>query len=91
MPSKVARSSQRLLSSAWTKPFALLILAVVPWDVMIRIFSIPAYLIPSPADVAKAFWTEGHKLLVEAVPATLETLGALSLSAPFGIPIGQRS
>jgi hypothetical protein len=34
MPSKVARTSQRLLNSAWIKPFGLLILTVVLWDVV---------------------------------------------------------
>lgn len=91
MPSKVARASQRLPSSAWTRPFALLILTVAPWDAAIRVFSFPAYSVLFPADVAKAFWTEGRKLLTEAVTANLATLGGFFLSAPIGIPGGQRS
>ena len=87
MPSKVARASQRLPSSAWTRHF----LAVAPWVAAIRVLSVPAYSIPFPADAAKAFWPEGRKLLTEAVTATLATLEGVFLSAPFGIPVGQRS
>ena len=91
MPSKVARASQRLPSSAWIRLFALLILVVAPWDAAIRVLSVPPYSIPFPADASKAFWTEGRKLLTEAVTATLATLEGFFLSAPFGIPVGQRS
>ena len=52
-----------------------------------RLFKIPPYLIPAPKDVIIAFWTEGDKLLAEAVPTTMATLGGFALSALFGIPM----
>jgi NitT/TauT family transport system permease protein len=87
MTSKLARASQNLLNSAWIKPFGLLILTVVLWDLAVRIFAIPPYLVPPPKDVAVAFWNEGGMLLREAVPTTTATLGGFILSALFGIPI----
>jgi NitT/TauT family transport system permease protein len=87
MTSKLARTGQRLANSAWIKPFGLLILIIVLWDVAIRLFAIPAYLVPPPKDVVMAFWAEGDMLLAEAVPTTLATLGGFLLSALFGIPI----
>jgi len=87
MTSKLARAGQNLLNSAWIKPFGLLVLTVVLWDLTVRIFAIPAYLIPPPKDVAVAFWNEGDKLLIEAIPTTMATLGGFFLTAAFGIPI----
>jgi NitT/TauT family transport system permease protein len=87
MTSKLARASQNLLNSAWIKPFGLLVLTVVLWDLTVRIFAIPPYLVPPPKDVAVAFWNEGDKLLIEAIPTTMATLGGFFLSALFGIPI----
>ena len=87
MTSKLARASQNLLNSAWIKPFGLLVLTVVLWDLAVRIFAIPPYLVPPPKDVAVAFWNEGGMLLREAVPTTTATLGGFILSALFGIPI----
>ena len=87
MPSKLARASQNLLNSAWIRPFGLLVLTVVLWDLAVRIFRIPPYLVPPPKDVAVAFWNEGGMLLVEAIPTTTATLGGFLLSALFGIPI----
>ena len=41
----------RLLNAAWVRPLLFLVLIVVAWDLSIRIFHIPAYQIPAPADV----------------------------------------
>ena len=78
---------RRIAESSWVRPFAFLILIIVLWDLTVRLFKIPPYLIPAPKDVIIAFWTEGDKLLAEAVPTTTATLGGFALSALFGIPM----
>src|SRR3954454_11242185 len=78
---------RRVLESSWVRPLGLLILIVVLWDVTVRIFKIPPYLIPAPKDVMLAFRDEGGRLLAEAVPTTMATLGGFALSALFGIPM----
>ena len=78
---------RRIAESSWVRPFAFLILIIVLWDLTVRLFKIPPYLIPAPKDVIIAFWTEGDKLLAEAVPTTMATLGGFALSALFGIPM----
>jgi NitT/TauT family transport system permease protein len=78
---------RRVLESSWLRPLALLLLIIVLWDSTIRVFRIPPYLIPAPKDVIVAFWTEGDRLLAEAVPTTLATLGGFGLSVAFGIPM----
>lgn len=79
-------SARRILESSWIRPFLFLILLIALWDVAIRIFKVPPYLIPAPKDVILAFATEGDKLLAEAVPTTIATLGGFALSVIFGIP-----
>jgi NitT/TauT family transport system permease protein len=69
------------------QPLIFLILVTVGWDVAIRLFHIPRYQIPTPADVVAALWQEWPMLATEALPTTLATIGGFVLSAVFGIPI----
>jgi NitT/TauT family transport system permease protein len=79
--------TRRILESSWVRPVLFLLLLVVLWDLTVRLFKIPPYLVPAPKDVILAFATEGDKLLAESVPTTLATLGGFGLSVAFGIPI----
>jgi NitT/TauT family transport system permease protein len=76
---------RRILDSSWVRPFIFLVLVVVLWDVTIRVFKIPPYQIPAPADVIRALWVERTRLLTEAVPTTTATLAGFALAAVFGI------
>ena len=77
--------ARRVAGSAWIRPLGLLVLTVVLWDLAVRIFRLPPYLVPTPWDVAHAFWTDGDKLLVQAVPTTTATVAGFLLAAAFGI------
>jgi len=77
----------RALNAAWIRPFLFLIFIVVAWDLAIRIFKIPAYQIPAPADVVAVLWSDWPELLQQAWPTTYATLCGFLLSALFGIPI----
>jgi NitT/TauT family transport system permease protein len=81
------RGLSKALSAAWIRPFLLLIFIVVAWDVAIRLFHIPPYQIPAPADVVKELWQDWPELLAQSWPTTYATLGGFLLSAAFGIPI----
>ena len=39
---------RRIAESSWVRPFAFLILIIVLWDLTVRLFKIPPYLIPGP-------------------------------------------
>jgi len=78
------RLHQRL---AWLRPLILLVLLVVGWDLAIRLFRIPPYQIPAPADVVATLWEEWPMLLSQAWPTTLATVEGFLLSAAFGIPV----
>src|SRR6201996_1943276 len=75
------------LNAAWIRPFLFLIFIIVAWDLAIRLFRIPAYQVPTPADVVTVLWTDRWELLRQAWPTTYATLGGFLLSAVFGIPI----
>ncbi len=70
---------------AWARPLIFLALLVVLWDLIVRLFDIPPYLIPKPWDVALAFRDEGGRLMLEAIPTTIATLGGFALSVIFGV------
>src|SRR5665213_2124670 len=80
-------SVSRALNAAWIRPFLFLIFIVVAWDLAIRLFRIPAYQVPAPADVVAVLWTDWPELLRQAWPTTYASLGGFLASAAFGIPI----
>ncbi|CAH1658947.1 ABC transporter permease [Chelatococcus asaccharovorans] len=87
MATTSVRTLARIVDSPWVRPLGLLVLLIVLWDVTVRLFAIPPYLIPAPIDVIKAFRVEGPMLLAESVPTTLATIGGFLLSAAIGIPL----
>jgi NitT/TauT family transport system permease protein len=80
-------AAAQLLNAAWLRPFFLLIMIVVAWDLAIRLFHIPAYQVPAPGDVVKVLWTDWPELLSQTWPTTYATIVGFLLSALFGIPV----
>ncbi len=78
---------QRVLFSAWMRPILLCAILLVVWDLAIRLFRIPPYLIPAPEAVVKQLIAEWPKLWRESLVTTYETLGGFALSIAFGIPM----
>ena len=76
-----------LLNAPWLRPFILLMIIIVAWDLAIRLFHIPAYQIPAPGDVLKVLWTDWPELLGQTWPTTYATIMGFALSALFGIPV----
>ena len=54
-------------------------LLIALWDLAIRVFGIPPYVIPSPLAVGQALVKEYPRLLDNAVPTILESLGGFAL------------
>jgi len=78
---------QRVLLSVWVRPVLLVLVLLVLWDLTIRVFRIPPYLIPSPWSVVAQLQAEWPRLLKESIPTTYATLGGFVLSIAFGIPM----
>jgi len=77
----------RFANSGWVRPVLFLVVLTVLWDLAVRIFAVPAYLVPKPGDVALALIDEWDRLLEASVPTTMATLGGFALSVAFGIPM----
>ena len=69
------------------RPFWLIIVLVIGWDLCIRLFKIPQYLIPTPWQVVQQLYKEWPMLWREALPTLYATLGGFVLSALVGVPI----
>src|SRR6266851_1047206 len=78
---------RRLLESQLARPLILIVVIFALWDLVIRIFKIPPYLIPAPWDVAKMLVAEWPRLWRESLFTGYATLGGFGLSIFFGIPI----
>ena len=78
---------RRVLESQLARPLILVVAIFVLWDVVIRLFRIPPYLIPAPWDVARMLVAEWPRLWRESLYTGYATLGGFGLSILLGIPI----
>src|SRR5262249_1128029 len=52
---------------------------VVAWDIAIRLFAVPEYVIPTPSSVGQALVRERARLLENAIPTIVESVGGFAL------------
>jgi NitT/TauT family transport system permease protein len=78
---------RRILLSPAIRPFVLILLLLLLWDLSIRIFKVPAYLIPPPGQVVDQLIAEWARLLKESWKTTQATLGGFALTIVIGIPL----
>jgi NitT/TauT family transport system permease protein len=69
------------------RPLWMLLILLLLWDIAIRLFKIPPYLIPPPLAVVVQLGAEWPMLLRETLPTLYATLGGFALSALVGVPI----
>ncbi len=60
-------------------PLMLIVVGILVWDVSLRIFKIPAFVIPTPASVGQALIRERARLVENAIPTIFESLGGFAL------------
>jgi NitT/TauT family transport system permease protein len=60
-------------------PVVVIAALIVVWDLVIRLFAVPAFVIPTPASVAQALVKERGRLLENAIPTIVESLGGFLL------------
>ncbi len=80
------RSIGRLLRSEMVRPILLIVAVLVLWQIVITLFRIPPYLIPSPLAVLRQIFKDGPRLFQESAVTTYATLGGFLLSLLVGIP-----
>lgn len=65
-----------------------MLVIVLLWDLSVRIFSIPAYLLPSPLSVADEIWLRRHLLAVASLWTTIEIWVGFALAVLLGLGLG---
>ena len=80
-------TTRRWITSPALRPLLLIVVLVVLWDIVIRVFGIPPYLVPKPLSVVKTLGSEWPMLWRQALPTLYATLGGFALSAAIGVPI----
>ena len=76
------------LSSDALRPFFVIVVVFILWQLGVMLFKIPAYLAPTPASVAGQLVSEWPTLWRETLVTTYATLGGFGLSVLFGVPLG---
>ena len=71
--------------SAWMRPFLLILILLVVWDLAIRVFRIPPYLIPAPEAVVRQLFVEWPRLWRESLVTTYATLGGFAIGFASGL------
>ncbi|WP_127089629.1 ABC transporter permease [Aquabacter cavernae] len=83
----ILRSVKSIAGSDAIRPVLLMLIILVAWDLCVRIFRIPPYLIPAPTYVVYELVNQWPMLLRETLPTLYATLGGFALSALVGIPL----
>jgi NitT/TauT family transport system permease protein len=78
---------KRMLLSPGLRPLWLLVMLAILWDLAIRVFNVPPYLVPPPMAVVKQLVADWPMLLRETVPTLNATLAGFALSALIGVPM----
>ena len=78
---------KRLVTGPWLRPFVLVLVVLVAWDLAIRLFKIPPYLVPAPEKVVASAVAEWPRLWRESLVTTNATLWGFAASIVFGIPV----
>jgi NitT/TauT family transport system permease protein len=78
---------KRVVTTPALRPLWLVLMLLLLWDLMIRLFRIPPYLVPTPGSVAVQLAEQWPMLLRETLPTLYATLAGFALSAIVGVPI----
>jgi NitT/TauT family transport system permease protein len=74
--------------SKQASPWIAMSIIVLLWDLSIRLFHIPAYLLPSPISVIDEIWRRGHLLAVAALWTSIEIWAGFALAVLLGLGLG---
>jgi NitT/TauT family transport system permease protein len=68
-------------------PVVTIVVAVVVWELIVRVATLPEYLLPAPSGIAEAFAQEWRYLLPHTLVTIYEILAGFFLSIAIGIPL----
>ncbi|HEX2021449.1 MAG TPA: ABC transporter permease, partial [Candidatus Thermoplasmatota archaeon] len=59
--------------------------ALVAWELLVRLFGVPAFLLPGPFAIAEAFWGSRGLLMEHAWPTAAEAIVGFLGAAVAGV------
>ncbi len=69
-------------------PVAVICLLLILWEVLVRAFEVPSYVLPAPSKMFKALWTDRATLASHAWVTVGEALGGMAISLVCSIVLG---
>jgi NitT/TauT family transport system permease protein len=81
------RTATAILQSEAMRPILLIGAIFVLWELIVTVFAIPAYLVPTPVKVAEQLYLEWPRLWREGLVTSYATLGGFLLSGLIGVPL----
>ena len=78
------RPAQYLRLWRITAPFVVGVVLLALWELVVRVNSIPLYILPGPIAVAESLWTDGPSLLGSLLVTLRVTIAALLAAAVLG-------
>ena len=72
----------------WIMPILAITLAIIIWELLVRIYDIPHYLIPAPSKISSTLWTDGPSLLKAMMFTIKLTFFSLFLAIVGGVLLG---
>lgn len=82
-----SRRLRRIIESQAARPVLLIVAVLGLWELGIRAFHVPPYLIPAPRAVMVQLVEEWPKLWRESLVTTYATIGGFALSVALGLPM----
>lgn len=78
---------RRVLESEAARPILLIAALLVLWELTVRAFHIPPYLVPAPRAVVVQLFAQWSELWRQSLITTYATVGGFALSIAFGVPM----
>ena len=76
------------MAHSWPYPLATVLILLLLWDLTVRLFGLPVYLIPRPSAVASRIVSDAGLLLRHGGVTLAESVGGFLLSVAIGVPPG---
>ena len=72
----------------WIMPFFAITFAILIWELLVRYYQVPHYLIPAPSKISTTLWTDGPSLLKAMLFTIKLTICSLLLAIIGGVLLG---
>jgi NitT/TauT family transport system permease protein len=90
----VAKKIQGFAAARWlsvafikTRSVLLIVLLLAAWELFVRVFEVPDYLLPAPTVIAKTFIADWRVIAINLPPTMIEILAGFFLSILIGVPL----